>query len=271
VSAAGVDIAAELEAGPRRAGTPEAGGVTATSALETNKTVTDEAVTDEVVTVEAVTGGGVLDEHVRDGNVTDRAAVGASTGSAVTKQQSPGNERSAGDAGRARDEQDEARSSQPGAAVRSGSAGARRRTPTQAEGGAAPGREPAGVVVEDVWREKVPASVRYNLYVTPQVRARADAERGGRTWGEYLTSVLGQHAGELEALFPDTRIDLRGLGIGFVTPRGHRRAEHRMEPVAWYLPRTDDGVAIAAAIEKYSSRARSKSEFAQRLLEHHFG
>lgn len=117
-----------------------------------------------------------------------------------------------------------------------------------------------------------PACGRYLWHIEERVFRAADEERVARgipTWGEYFIAVLAQHARELDAVFPSLGYDLTVFGIGPVARRGYRRGGVATSVAAVYLPKSEQGRRIAEVIETYAARARSKSVFAQTLLEHH--
>lgn len=131
--------------------------------------------------------------------------------------------------------------------------------------------EPGAVEVE-LTAGKAPESGRYLWHIDQSVFAAAERERTSRnipTWGEYFIAVLAQHARELETLFPSLGYDLDVFGLGVMARRGYRKHDQPTAVAAVYLPKTEQGRGLAEVIEKYAARARSKSAFAQQLVEHH--
>jgi hypothetical protein len=128
--------------------------------------------------------------------------------------------------------------------------------------------------VEEVTLEagKVPASGRYIWHIEKSVFDLSEKERsdhGIPTWGEYFIAILAQHARELDTVFPSLGYDLSVFGLGVMARRGYRKHDQPTVPAAVYLPRGAQGQGIAEVIEGYAARARSKSAFAQQLVEHH--
>jgi hypothetical protein len=119
---------------------------------------------------------------------------------------------------------------------------------------------------------KAPASGRYIWHIEQSVFELSEKERsdhGIPTWGEYFIAILAQHARELDTVFPSLGYDLSVFGLGVMARRGYRKHDQPTVPAAVYLPRGPQGQGIAEVIERYAARARSKSAFAQQLVEHH--
>jgi hypothetical protein len=129
-----------------------------------------------------------------------------------------------------------------------------------------------GAVEVTLTAGKAPESGRYLWHIDQTVFTAAERERTSRnipTWGEYFIAVLAQHARELDTLFPSLGYDLDVFGLGVMARRGYRKHDQPTAVAAVYLPKTAQGKGLAEVIETYAARARSKSAFAQQLVEHH--
>jgi hypothetical protein len=129
-------------------------------------------------------------------------------------------------------------------------------------------------VAEEVSLEagKAPSSGRYIWHIEKSVFELTERERAAHgipTWGEYFIAILAQHARELDEIFPSLGYDLSVFGLGVMARRGYRKNGEPTTVASVYLPRGPQGAGIAEVIERYAVRARSKSAFAQQLVEHH--